>query len=119
MIQLGIVLAVAGANLDRCQRIQHIELGNHDRVDAVQPGGVACQHRIEPADSPQPPGGGADLSPGLPQLPQRIGSLAADLGWKRAFANAGGVGFEDPNHRVDASRADSGALACPGGARRR
>src|SRR3954452_18472063 len=103
--------AIAGADLNRCQHIEHIELGDYKRVDAVQPGSVARQHRVEPADSPQPPGGGANLGPRRPDLPQHLGGLAADLGWKRAFADTSGVGFQDANYRVYAGWADSGALA--------
>ena len=81
--------AIAGADLDLVEAVQHVELGQRDAVDAAGDAGLAHQHGVEPAAAALAPGHGAELVAALAQL---FADGVVQLGGEGAFADAGGVG---------------------------
>src|SRR5579859_3752730 len=59
--ELPISELVAGADLQRLQAIEHIQLGERDAADAVQGHGLADQRRVEPAAAARAAGHRAEL----------------------------------------------------------
>src|SRR6185436_13791243 len=84
---------------------EDVELGDHEVGDAVDPGGVAPDHRVHPAAAAGAAGRGAVLGPGLAQ---ELAHVVIQLGRERAFADACGVGLEDGHDPVDAGRRNPG-----------
>src|SRR5467141_2954346 len=68
MVDFLAVQGVAGADLDRIEAIENVELGQRQPVDAAGPHGLAHQHRVEPADAPLAAGIGAELAAALADL---------------------------------------------------
>src|SRR5258705_8936471 len=65
MVDFLAVQGIAGADLDRIEAIENVELGHRQPVDAAGPHGLAHQHRLEPAAAPRPAGIGAALAAAL------------------------------------------------------
>ena len=99
---------VGHADRDLLQAGQHVELGQEEVGQAVDPGRVAGDDRVEPAAAAVPAGGDAALAA---DLAQGLAELVEQLGRERAGADAGRVGLEDADHPVDLRRADAGARA--------
>ena len=92
--------AVGGADLDLRLLVEHVELGEGQRVEPVHADGVAHDHGVEPPAAPRAAGGGAEFVPLLADL---LLQLAADLGGQRPRAHARRVGLgdaDDPSTRV-------------------
>ncbi len=98
---------VADADLDLVERVEHVELGQRDAVEAVDLGGVARGEGVEPAAAAGPSGRDAVLAPALAdELADLV--LALDhLGGEGAFADARGVGADDAEHAGDALRRET------------
>src|SRR5712691_6029085 len=62
MVDFLAVQGVAGADLDRIEAIENVELGQRQPVDAAGPHGLAHQHRVEPAAAPRAAGIGAEFA---------------------------------------------------------
>src|SRR5262249_51323767 len=71
--------------------VEDVELGDGEGVEAVDAGGVAQPHRVDPAAAARPPRDGAEL---VAAHAQEIGGGSAELGGGRAVtpARAGGLG---------------------------
>ena len=115
--QHAIADTIAGANVDRVQAVEHVELGQRQRVDAVDADRVADRHGVVPAAAARPPGRRAVL---LTALPQSVADLAVQFRRQRTLADAGGVGLGDAEHAVNRLRrnAQAGARAADRGIRR-
>ena len=87
---------------------EHVELRDHEPGEAVDAGGVAERHEVEPAGAPRAAGGGAELAA---DLADPLAELVVELGRERAGAHARGVGLGDPPDLVDRARPDAGAHA--------
>ena len=113
MIVAGRSDAIAHANFDRLQRVQTVNVGDRQFINAVNHRRLARGYRVEPSTAPRAAGGCAELaSHGV----QQVGDLCAFAG-QRAFADAGGVRLHHAHHAVHAMRWHAGAGT--GAARRR
>ena len=99
---------VGDAHRHLLQPGEHVELGEHEVGDAVDPRGVAGDDGVVPAAAPRASGGGAVLGADLAQV---LAGVVAQLGGERALADARGVGLHDADHLVDAGGRDAGARA--------
>src|SRR3954471_22846423 len=59
---------VAHAYVQRVDAGEHVELGDHEAGEAVDPSGVLQRHEVEPSGAAGPAGGGAELAAGLADL---------------------------------------------------
>ena len=94
---------------------EHVELGEHEVGDAVDPSGVAGDHGVVPAAAARPAGRGAVLRADLAQV---LTGVVVQLGRERPLADAGRVGLHDPDHPVEPGRRDARAGAGAAGGRR-
>src|SRR6185437_15798321 len=106
------IQAVAYADRDVLERIEHIELGDDERLEAVEQRGVAEQRGVEPADAAGPPGDAAELVAALAQL---VRLRALDLGGKGAAADPSAIGLAHAHGGGDAGGGKAGADAGPAG----
>ena len=97
---------VAHAHRHRLQPGEHVQLGEEEVGDAVDPRGVAADHGVEPPAAARPAGGDPDLAA---DLAQPLAHRVEQLGRERAGADAGGVRLEDPDHPGDPGGADARA----------
>src|SRR5262249_57854003 len=95
--------AIAGADLDLLEAVEHIELGERDAVDARGLHRLAHHHRIEPAAAPLPARHHAEF---LAALSERLADLVRELGWEWAAADARRIGLADAEHIADRTRAE-------------
>jgi len=98
---MGNLLAVepvAGADLDRVEAVQDVELGQRQSVDAAGPDRLADQHGVEPAAAARTAGVGAELAATLADL---AAGLVVLLGRERALADAGRIGLAQAEHIAD------------------
>ena len=109
--------AIAGADLDLLEAVEHVELGQRERVEAVDARARSARDRVVPAAAARPAGRRAVL---LAALAQPIAQLAGQLGRQRPFADARRVGLGHAEHAVDRARrhAEAGADAADRGVRR-
>src|SRR5215472_12681164 len=124
MVELGLrhrdvvvplaVHVIGDADRDLVEAGQHVELGDEQVGDAVHPGGVPRDHRVEPAGAPGSAGGHAELAAGRAQP---LAGRVVELSREGPGADPRGVGLDDADHLADVRRADAGADA--GAARRR
>ena len=105
---------VARAHLDVVEAVEDVELGEGELGEAVQPGGVAEHHAVEPSGPPPPPGDRAELASDVDE-PVAVG--VGQLGGERPGTDAGRVGLGDPDDAVDVAGAEAGAGARPAGGR--
>jgi hypothetical protein len=87
-------------------RVEAVEIGDGEFVDAVDHARVAGGDGVEPAAAAGAAGGGAELAAhGV----EHVGNLR--FGGQRAFADAGGVGLHHADDAVHAVRRNAGAGA--------
>src|SRR5215469_185546 len=113
MVELGLrhrdvvvplaVHVIGDADRDLVEAGQHVELGDEQVGDAVHPGGVPRDHRVEPAGAPGSARGHAELTAGGAQP---LAGRVVELGREGPGADPGGVGLDDADHLADARRAD-------------
>src|SRR5438034_124165 len=110
-------VAVAHADLHRLALVEYVELGQRDRVQAVDARGVTPDDRVEPATASRPPRRGAVL---VAARADRLGERARHLGRKRPRAHARRVGLRDAEHAVQTRGRDprAGRRATGGRGRR-
>ena len=106
---VGQQVAHADGNLGEGR--EHVELGQRERGDAVDPDREAERRQVEPAAAALAARHGAELAA---ELAHALLRLALDLGRERALADAGHVGLRDAEDLVDAVRADAEADRRPG-----
>src|SRR5258705_5811769 len=106
MVDFLAVQGIAGADLDRIEAIENVELGQRQPVDAAGPHRLAHQHGVEPAAAPLAPGIGAELAAALADP---AAGLVVLFGRERALPDAGRIGLADAEHAPDRARAPAGA----------
>ena len=92
---------VRDADRDLLPAGQHVELGQDEVGDAVDPGRVARDRGVEPAAAAGTAGRRAVLAAGLAQ---GLAVVVEQLGRERAVADAGRVRLEDADDPVDVRR---------------
>ena len=102
----ALLRAVADRDPQRADAAEHVELGDRQRVHAVEADRVAQGDQVHPAAAPPPAGGGAELVAALDHL---LADLVVELGREGPGADPGRVGLGDPPDLVDVGRADAGA----------
>src|ERR1035437_2835269 len=85
---------------------EDVELGEEVVGDAVDPGGVPGNHRVEPPAATSPAGGDPDFAAGLAQV---LAHVVLELGGKGPGADARRVRLQNSQDRIDAGGADAGA----------
>src|SRR5215212_7511870 len=95
---------VSDADRHGLQAGQYVELGQEVIGDPVDPGGVACDHRVEPTAAASPAGGHAEFAARLGQV---LAHLVEQLGGERTGTDPGGARLQDAQHRGDARRPDA------------
>src|SRR5690606_29427989 len=102
------------ADRDLLQAGEHVQLGEEEVGDAVDPGGVPGDRCVEPAAAAVAPGGDAEL---VALGAQPLAPLVVQLGRERPGADPGGVGLQDADDLGDPGGADAraGAGAAGGG----
>src|SRR5256714_13702906 len=106
-VRLELALAeVAGANPNRIETVEHIQLGEGNRPYPVERHAVAGHHRVEPPDPPRAAGGGAVLNTDLANL---VSQVVRQLGGHRPVADPGAVRLEDADREIDGGGGDAGA----------
>ena len=119
IVDLAVAL-VGGADLDRVELGQHVELGQRHIGETVDLGRIARDDRVEPAAASLAARRHAELVAGGAQALAHLGLLAlaavlseAQLGGEGTAADARDVGFLDAQHAVDGrgSHARSGRRA--------
>ena len=105
---------VVGAHLDGVEPVEHVELGDGQLGQAVEPHGVAQHHAVEPAGPAATAGDRAELAADLDE-PVAVG--IGELGRERPGPDPGRVGLGDPDDAVDVARAEAGAGARAAGGR--
>src|SRR5579871_1933807 len=98
--------AVSDADGNLVELIQHVQLGDHQAIEAVDHCSVAQERHIEPAAAARTSSDGSILVAGLANL---LSVGIVELRRKRTAANASDVCLRDADHSVDAGRGDSGA----------
>src|SRR5207247_2957496 len=88
---------VAGANPNRIETIEHVQLGEGNRANPVERYAVAGHHRVEPPDPPRAARGGAVLDTDLANL---LPQVVCQLGGHRPVADPGRVRLEDADRQT-------------------
>ena len=109
---------VGRADVDVIEAVEHVELGQRERVEAVDADAVAHGDGVVPAAAARPAGDRAVL---VAALAQAVAHLAGQLGRQRPLADARRVGLGDAQHAADRLRrhAEAGAHAADRRVRRR
>ena len=90
------------------EAVEHVELGEGELGEAVQPGGVAQHHAVEPPGTAPAPGDRPELAA---DVDEAVAVVVGELGGERSGADAGRVGLGDPDDAVDVPRPEPGAGA--------
>src|SRR6185312_11557732 len=117
IIELLPVELVAGADIDRLERVEHVELGQGYPGDSADSDCLPHEDSVEPAAPALSPGDGAELAAALAE---RVARLVVLLGGEWTRADAGRVGLgdaEDEARRRRAGTASRRAAPCRGRAR--
>ncbi len=109
-------VAIADADVHGLARVEHIELGQRDAVEAVDARRIPQCHRVHPAAPPRPTRHGAEL---VPPHAEQIGGRAVQLGRKRPASDPRAVGLRDAEHAVDLGGRHARARARAAGGRAR
>ena len=109
IIEQATVDPIAGADLYPLHPVEHVDLGERDPGHAADGHRLADQNRVEPAAAALATGDGTEFAPALAKS---LPDVVIELGREGARANAGGVGFYDPEHET--RRAGASARAAPG-----
>ena len=86
------------------EAVEHVELGERQRVEPVDAHAVADGDRVVPAAAPRPAGDRAVL---VAAVAQPVAHLAGQLGRQRPLADARRVGLDDAQDAADRPRADA------------
>ena len=97
---------VAGADLERVETAEDVELGDDECRHAVDAGRVAQRHEVGPAAAPRAARRGAELAAALAQF---LADLVVQFGRERPGPDARRVGLGDAPDLGDVARADTGA----------
>ena len=98
MVEDFAVEAIAGADADRLEAVEHVELGQRDAGDARYRDRLPHEDRVEPAAAALAPGDGAEFMAALAKLlPGRI----VELGREGARSDARRIGLGDAEDETD------------------
>src|SRR5215203_6753265 len=106
--------AVADRDAQRADAAEDVELGDRQRIHAVEANRVAEGDEVHPATAPPPPGGRAELVATLQHL---LTDVVEELGREGAGADPRRIGLGDPPDLVNVLRTDAGANASGSGDR--
>src|SRR3954471_4017327 len=108
------VRGVAGAEADAIDRVEHVELGDREIGEPVDPRGVADDDAIEPAAAPRPACRRAEL---VSELANARSQNLLELGGQGSVAHPRRVSLHHADYRIELTRRDADAGG--GTARRR
>src|SRR5690349_13073322 len=103
--------AIAGANPDHLEAVEHVELGERDAGDAADRDRLTDEDRVEPAAAALSTGDRAEFVAALAEL---LADFIVLLGREWPRSDAGRVGLDDAEHETRG--AGSHAAAWAGGA---
>src|SRR5437867_6425203 len=83
---------VAGANPNRIEPVEHVQLGEGNRANPVERHAVTGYHRVEPADPTRAARRGAVLDTDLADL---LSQVVRQLGGHRPLADPGAVRLDN------------------------
>jgi hypothetical protein len=106
MVERLAVEAVAGADFQLVEPVEHVELGQRDPGDSRDPAGLAHQRGVEPAAAALAPGHRAEL---MAALAEALADRVMQFGREGPRAHARGVGLDDAEREVDGVRPDARA----------
>src|SRR3954453_17813211 len=89
---------VADADRDFFELVEHVQLRQRDRVEAVEHCGRAKYGQVEPAGGPRTAGHGAELVAARAKV---LAVLVVQLRWERAAADARRVRLRHADDTVD------------------
>ena len=115
--QLVVALAVGlvgHANPDGFELVEHVELGDGQFRERIDPGRVPKHHGIQPSRTATPTRIGAVL---VAHVHEVVADLVEQFGGERSGTHAGDVGLGDPDDPVDVARSDTRARARAAGHR--
>src|SRR3546814_3111695 len=90
--------AIARADADRVETVEHVELGQRDSGDARHRAALPHEHRVEPAAAALAPGDGAEFMSALAEL---LAGRVLEFGREGAAADARRVRLGDAEHETD------------------
>ena len=96
------------ANLDRVERVEHVELGDGEVREAVHHGSLADHRGVEPAAAAVTARRGTVL---VADLAEGVARLVQELRREGAVAHAGRVGLDHAPDLVQGGRTNAGAAA--------
>src|SRR3546814_20335275 len=97
---------VSGADADRVEAVEHVELGQRDAGDARHGAALPDEHGVEPAAAALAPGDGAEFMPALAEL---LAGRILELGREGGAADARRIALGDAEH--EAARRDRQSVA--------
>ena len=100
------VESVAGADLDRVEPVEDVELGQRELAEAVEADRLAQHHAVEPAGPAATTGDGAVLPA---DVDEAFPVVVEQFGRERPGADPRGVGLGDPDDAIDVARPDTRA----------
>ncbi len=106
MVDARAVEFVSDAQLDRLEAVEHVELGERERIDARDPDGLAQLRGIEPSTAPRPAGVDAEF---LSTRAQRFAGGVGQFGEERATADPRRIRLRDTQHVAELRRTEPGA----------
>ena len=115
--QLVVALAVGlvgHADPNGLEMVEHVELGDGQFRERVDPGRVPEHHGVQPSRTATPTRVGAVL---VAHVHEVVADLVEQFGGERSGTHAGDVGLDDANDPVDVARADTRARARAAGHR--
>src|SRR3546814_16818756 len=98
--------AIAGADANRLEPVEHVELGKRDAGDARHGAALAHQHRVEPTAAPLAPGHAAEL---MNELPERFAGLIGEVVGEGAATVTRRIGLGAAEHGADIRRTETQA----------
>ena len=105
---------VGDAELHLVERVEHVELGDRQFGEPVEPGRMTQHRDVEPAGAAAAAGDGAELAP---DVDESFPGLSVVLGGERAGADARAVRLGDADDTGDPLRTDARPGARPAGHR--
>ncbi len=108
MLHGAAVVAIAGADLDFVQFVEHVQFGNGEIGEAVEHGGHAQHHNVEPAAASRSAGGGTVFAS---QLADIIAERLIEFRREGSHAYTGGVGLGNAQRPGDFGRPNAQAGA--------
>ena len=108
------VEAITGADLDRVEAVEDVELGERQLGQAVEANRLTQHHAVEP---PCPAAASGDRAELLADVDERVAIDVEQLGRERSGTDTGGVGLGDPDDPIDVARPETRADAGTAGGR--